>query len=411
MDRLARLRAMVPDSWVVCPLGMLALLERGKFSARPRNDPQYYGGDVPFVQTGDVTKAGMFLSTFTQTLNGRGAAVSKVFPVDCILMTIAANIGETAITTFAVACPDSIVAIQPFAETTDLLWLKYALEAKQQSLDAGAGKSAQKNINLQVLGPLELLTPPLEEQRRIGKVILAWDREAATLERLLANSRKQRTVLRAALLSGTWEPQRLGDIATFKNGLNFTAADQGEAIKIVGVSDFKHHTQLANTDGLSTIRASKQLRDDELLAAGDLLFVRSNGNKSLIGRCLFFPTVSERLAFSGFTIRSRVNPAVLLPSFAAHLMRSETVRDQILFAGGGTSISNVSQESLADISVQVPPLEEQKRIARMLDIFDRQVVVTERLLANNRKQKKMLMGDLLTGARRIPARAGRQRKA
>lgn len=201
-----------------------------------------------------------------------------------------------------------------------------------------------------------------------------------------------------------WRLLRLGDVATFKNGLNFTASDAGEAIKIVGVSDFKRHTQLADTDGLATVRVSKRVRDSELLASGDLLFVRSNGNKALVGRCLYFPKVSERLAFSGFTIRARVDRDALLPQFASHLMRSEMVRSQIALAGGGTNISNLSQEALADISIQVPPFAEQEYIAGALDTWDRAIAVTERLLANSHKQKQALMAQLLTGKRRAPVR-------
>lgn len=198
-----------------------------------------------------------------------------------------------------------------------------------------------------------------------------------------------------------WKSLRLGDVATFKNGLNFSPAEEGHEIKIVGVSDFKRHTELLNTESLKTIKVLKAIRDDELLTSGDLLFVRSNGNKALIGRCLFFPNVSERLAFSGFTIRGRVNPTLILPSFAAHLMRSEAVREQMIFAGGGTSINNLSQKSLANIAIEIPSLAEQERIAQVLDAYDREIALSERLLVNSRQQKEALMKDLFGGMRRL----------
>ena len=60
-------------------LGDIAVLERGRFSPRPRNDPRYYGGDYPFIQTGDIANCGHRLSTYRQTLNERGIHVSKKF--------------------------------------------------------------------------------------------------------------------------------------------------------------------------------------------------------------------------------------------------------------------------------------------------------------------------------------------
>jgi type I restriction enzyme S subunit len=198
-----------------------------------------------------------------------------------------------------------------------------------------------------------------------------------------------------------WTPLRLGDVATFKNGLNFTSADDGEAIKIVGVTDFQHHTQLASTEGLATIRVSRKVRDEELLASGDLLFVRSNGNKALVGRCLYFPIVSERLAFSGFTIRGRVNRQVLLPEFAACLMRSEAARRQMALAGGGTNISNLSQDALSRILIHVPPLAEQFHIVQVLGTWDRAIGIAERQAALLRREKDGLMADLLSGQRPV----------
>lgn len=205
-----------------------------------------------------------------------------------------------------------------------------------------------------------------------------------------------------AMLEG-WEQYRLGEITSFKNGLNFTRAEVGEVIKIVGVSDFKNKAKLDSTDQLATIQVSAAVRDNELLKSGDLLFVRSNGNKALIGRCLYFPVVQERLAFSGFTIRGRVKTAVLDPLFASYLMRSQLVLDQIFLGGSGTNISNLSQEILANIVVQVPCLIEQQRIAQVLSTWDQAIEATERLLSNTERQKLGLMQKLLTGEVRLLA--------
>ena len=73
----------------------------------------------------------------------------------------------------------------------------------------------------------------------------------------------------------------LSEIMDFKNGLNFTKSDNGEKIKIVGVSDFKDLAELHSTDNLDVISISSKIKDDELLKDGDLLFVRSNGKELL----------------------------------------------------------------------------------------------------------------------------------
>ena len=139
---------VIPEDWGVSPLGELALIERGKFSARPRNDPRYFGGDIPFIQTGDVSSSTGLINKFTQTLNIEGLAVSKLFPKETLFFTIAANIGDVGISDFEVACPDSLVAIK-----TKLFinkkWLFHELSNRKNSFKLLASPGAQLNINLE----------------------------------------------------------------------------------------------------------------------------------------------------------------------------------------------------------------------------------------------------------------------
>jgi type I restriction enzyme S subunit len=59
---------VISEAWGVQPFGCIAYIERGKFTARPRNDPKYYGGNIPFIQTGDVKNAFVEITSYSQTL-------------------------------------------------------------------------------------------------------------------------------------------------------------------------------------------------------------------------------------------------------------------------------------------------------------------------------------------------------
>jgi len=161
----------LPSGWCIKTLNEIAKVERGKFTPRPRNNPIYYGGKFPFVQTADVKNSGGFIKSHSQTLNEKGLAVSRIFPKGSILITIAANIGEVGLATYDTACTDSVVAIQP-NEDIDALWLLFYLKQLQPHLDSVATESAQKNINLGVLRPLKLSVPPYEQQIILGKTLL-----------------------------------------------------------------------------------------------------------------------------------------------------------------------------------------------------------------------------------------------
>ncbi|MBB1461734.1 restriction endonuclease subunit S [Vibrio sp. SG41-7] len=194
----------VPACWNLMSLESIATVERGKFSARPRNDPKYYGGEIPFVQTGDVVNAATYIETYSQTLNELGLTVSKIFPVGTILITIAANIGDVAITKYPLACPDSLVGIQANESKCNVHWLFYFLQTQKSELDSKATKSAQKNINLQVLKPLTVYLPSLEEQSIIAETLSTVDEKLALLEKQKVETQQLKKGLMQKLLTGEW---------------------------------------------------------------------------------------------------------------------------------------------------------------------------------------------------------------
>lgn len=191
----------IPESWKVVALENIATVERGKFSARPRNDPQFYGGEIPFVQTGDITRSYGYLQTHTQTLNKAGLGVSKMFQAGVILITIAANIGDTAITEYPVCCPDSLVAIQPY-DGINLIWLRAFMVSMKPLLNQHATQNAQKNINLQNLKPLLVALPTVEEQKEIGSIVMGIDSNIQAEQTKLDQIKRVKKGLMADLLIG-----------------------------------------------------------------------------------------------------------------------------------------------------------------------------------------------------------------
>ncbi|OGR46695.1 MAG: hypothetical protein A2X37_10090 [Elusimicrobia bacterium GWA2_66_18] len=157
-----------PATWKMTCLGKVAKIARGKFSHRPRNEPRFYGGKIPFIQTGDVARSNGRIRSYSQTLNESGLAISKLFPKGTIVLTIAANIGETGILEFDSAFPDSLVGITP-DETVDPVFLEYYLRTQKAEMNRLAPKGTQKNINLQFLMPWPVPLPPPADQKRIAR--------------------------------------------------------------------------------------------------------------------------------------------------------------------------------------------------------------------------------------------------
>ena len=189
------------------PLAQIAQIERGKFSARPRNDPQFYGGDIPFLQTGDIARAGRNIKSWTQTLNDRGLEVSRLFPRGTIFMSIAANIGDVAISMFDAACPDSVVAVTP-KQGVDSERLFQTLKFSKARLSALSTQNAQANLSLEKIEPFKVHTSSFPEQRKIGEILRIWDLGIEKLEALRAAKVQRHRALTHSLVFGTRQLDR-----------------------------------------------------------------------------------------------------------------------------------------------------------------------------------------------------------
>ena len=358
---------MLPKDWTQTRLDSLASVERGKFSARPRNDPKYFGGEVPFVQTGDVANARLFLDSHSQTLNPLGVTVSKVFGEGTILLTIAANIGATAITQSATACPDSVVGIRPFTGTTDLLWLKYALANQQKNLDVQAGQNAQKNINLEVLKPLRLATPPLLEQRLIGEILSHWDQAISVTEQLLTNSQRQLDALLQQLLvrpaaRGEWPTAPIGEISERVQ----RRAKEDEELPVLMISSGTGFVR--QDEKYSRFMAGKSVENYIALHRGE--FAYNKGNSKLYEFGCVFPLLGHKRGLVPHVYVCFKLSASLHAGFYEHLFRADYLHDQLgaLVNTGvrNNGLLNIRPADFLACEVPVPPLGEQQRIAEIL---------------------------------------------
>ncbi|MGE8504069.1 MAG: restriction endonuclease subunit S [Pseudomonas sp.] len=387
----------LPAGWKLSQLEELATVERGKFSARPRNDPKFFDGDVPFVQTGDVSAAGTYLVSHKQTLNELGKTVSKTFPRGSILITIAANIGETAITTYEVACPDSVVAIIPKPAKAHVFWLKKVLETLKDDLDSKATQNAQKNINLEVLRPLEIVTPPIEEQTKIAQILSTWDKAIATSERLLANSQQQKQALLEPLLSGskrfagypTWTRTAFSKLLTESRlpGSNGEIAKK-ITVKLYGKGVFAKDEKRIGSESTKYYRRR----------AGQFIYSKLdflNGAFGIIPEHL--DGYESTLDLPAFDFSELVEPAWLLQ----YVSREEFYTAQLGLANGGRKARRVNPADLLGIEILLPSLPEQQKIAQVLSTADAEIANLQAQLDKLKLEKKALMQQLLTGKRRV----------
>ena len=213
------------ESWEEKKLGEVGVLERGRSKHRPRNDERLFGGIYPFIQTGDVANADMFIEKHSQTLSDFGMQQSKLFAKNTICITIAANIGKVAILSYDSCFPDSVVGLTT-DEKNSYKYVYYYLSTQQKELESKAPATAQKNINLKVLNDLDIPLPSLPEQHEIVRLIddlLARERAAqqATEQALVSIDLMKKSILARAFRGelGTNKASEASALELLRQGL------------------------------------------------------------------------------------------------------------------------------------------------------------------------------------------------
>ena len=236
----------VPEHWEVRRVKQVAQVLRGKFSHRPRNDPSLYDGPYPFIQTGDVARAEKSITSYRQTLNDRGLAVSKIFPLGTLVMSIAANIGDVAVLDFEACFPDSVVGFIP-RHDIERDFLYYVFRTMRPELVREAPVNTQGNLNVDRIGSRGIAMPPVLEQRLILRQI---EESTAGLHSATKHARRGITLLRE------YRTRLIADVVTGKLDVREAAArlpDEAEEPELLGeVGDLTDAVEDA-ADDLDTI--------------------------------------------------------------------------------------------------------------------------------------------------------------
>ncbi|HHX8330416.1 TPA: restriction endonuclease subunit S [Vibrio alginolyticus] len=289
-------------------------------------------------------------------------------------------------------------------EQLDWRYLYYALSVAR--LEKKTITTSIPGLNRDDFYDTEIPLPPLEEQKRIAAILDKAD--------AIRQKRKQAIGLADEFLRSVfldmfgdpvtnpkgWEVSTLNNFGSFKNGMNFSKGEIGNQVYCIGVGDFKSFDRICGTSRLSTINLNEMPDNGYLLQDNDLLFVRSNGNKALVGRCVSVHPGSEEVTFSGFCIRYRIELVESLDAdFVNYCLRIPSMKHAMLKGGQGANIQNINQQILSKLKIPVPPIELQKKYSTLVASFrDLQEKLTSNQLVSleafNSLSQKAFSGQL-----------------
>lgn len=359
-------------SWVEKSLDELGFLSRGKSRHRPRDAAQLYGGPYPFVQTGDVKHAGLYLAKYTKTYSEEGLAQSKLWPVGTLCITIAANIADTSILKIEACFPDSIIGFIPDKNKADARFIKYLFDAvlklQYQQFSQGA---AQDNLSQGKLLSIKFKVPKdVAEQIRIANLISKYDL-------LIENNYRRIQLLEesAKLLFQEWFINRRfpgHELAKSNNGLP-KGWTKGEIASIASVkSGFAFKSKDWQTVGNPVIKIKNITKDSKIslvncqcvndsiaekaelfeISSGDLLIAMTGATVGKVGvmpKTNIKYYLNQRVGRFSSTVEYPVN------SFLYCFTTSKAFQANIQNLAGGAAQPNISGRQIESIELLIPP--------------------------------------------------------
>ncbi len=343
------------------------------------NKEYYENGDIPWINSGEV---GQYKINFAEkfiTKEGFEKSNTKIFPKDTILVAMyGATAGKTSILNINACTNQAVCAILP-SENVNNIFLKYKLDSIYDYLVQISSGSARDNLSQKVIQDLEINLPLLETQQKIAKILSDIDDKIEVLHQIndnlaeLAktiydywfvqfdfpdeNGKPYKTsggkmvyneVLKREIPEG-WEVKKLGDVAQFKNGINYEKTSSGsEKVKIINVRNISSSTIFINQTDLDEIFLEND-RSTNFLVNDKMILITRSG---VPGATRLVSVLEAKTVYSGFIIASEVNDLIFKNLIFYYLKNIEEVLKN---QSAGTIMKNISQSVLTEMRISLPP--------------------------------------------------------
>ena len=413
----------IPTEWKIMKINDLFSVETGTTPSTKRKE-YWKNGTINWITPSDLSKLNgkLQIKTSERKITERASKERNLIlmPKDSIILSTRAPVGYVAIveqaTTINQGCK-GLIPKNPKEICSDFYC--YYLLNKRQVLRNMSSGSTFKELSKYMLENFFTYYPPLPEQQNIAEILSTVDvalekiNETIARTQILKKSMMQELLTKGishkefknskiGIIPKEWHLLKLADIATFKNGINFSKDQKGnEGILTIDVLNMYGDNIFLTFNNLYRVNISIAKDSDYLLRKGDILIVRSSLKREGSGWASLFDGFSEKATFCGFIIRARLINPDILPEFLVYFLRSNKSRKIMVHSSGQVAITNISQAALAIMNIPIPPLPEQQRIVEILSSLDYRLHMLKNKKTKINKIKEQLMQDLLTGKKRV----------
>ena len=388
----------IPKGWVWTTLGDIGTWQAG--GTPSRSNKSYYGGNIPWLKTGDLNDG--LITNIPETITEDAVANSsaKINPAGSVLIAMyGATIGKLGILTFPATTNQACCAcIEYFAITQHYLF--YFLLSHRNMFIAKGGGGAQPNISKEIIVNTAIPLPPLAEQERIVTKIERWfalideiEQDKSDLQSIIkqAKSKILDIAIHGKLVSQDPNDEAASKLLKRINPKAEITCDNGHSRKLPqnwcwakgmfifspmkSVRPTGETFQYIDIDSIDNVRqtiketkviksSNAPSRASRYTQKGDVVFSMVRPYLRNIAKVCF----NDCIASTGFYVCSPLD--MLHPEFCYYLMISDYVVNGLNQFMKGDNSPSINKGDIDNWLFPLPPFAEQQRIvAKIEELF------------------------------------------
>lgn len=348
--------------WPLKPLGEICSTTSG--GTPSRSHPEYFGGAIPWIKSGDLTDGDVFACDENITEEALRNSSAKLFRKGTVLIAMyGATVGKLGMLGIDAATNQAVCGISAPDELDRWFLFFFLLSQRQKIIGQSAG-GAQPNISQKIVRELLVPVPPFDEQRRIVDILS----RAEGIMRLRREAQKKAAELVPGIFLDMfgdpatnpkgWPVATVGDVIESADyGSSTKSSEEGAGLPLIRMGNVGYDGSL-NLAALKYVVLPPNEVEKYRLREGDILFNRTN-SKELVGKTGLWDDSCDAVVASYF-IRMRVKQSILNPFYLWAFMNSSHMK-RVLFdtARGAIGQANINSKELKAFPIGVPSLSQQ----------------------------------------------------
>ena len=295
-------KLLIMSKWKKCKLEDVAISVTSGGTPSTKQT-EYYDGSIPWLNTKEIKNCRIRKTEKYITEQGLDNSSTKWIDENSVIVAMyGATAGKVAINKIPLTTNQACCNITIDYEKSDYNYLFYLLLNSFDELDQMTSGAAQQNLNIGLISKLDIILPPLPEQRAIASVLSSFDdkidllyRQNKTLETMAETLFRQWFVEEA---KEDWEERSLSSVADFLNGLACQKYPPKNEVDKLPVLKIKG---LRNGFSKETDYATIEVKSEYLVENGDVIFSWSaslmvkiwDGEKCILNQHLFKVTSED----------------------------------------------------------------------------------------------------------------------